>query len=52
MADASFVIFISVTNEAWTGFMYHVMHATTPFACIYFIFIIRIGNLFTSKGQV
>eukprot|EP00759_Apiculatamorpha_spiralis_P022805 PhF_6_TR26709/c0_g1_i1/m.39046/K04853/CACNA1F; voltage-dependent calcium channel L type alpha-1F len=46
IGSAAFVIFISVTLEAWTTFMYYTMNASNGFASLYFIFMIMIGNLF------
>ena len=43
---AFLTLFTALTLEGWTETMYHVVDATTPFASLYFIFIIMVGTFF------
>eukprot|EP01060_Flectonema_neradi_P029554 TRINITY_DN4105_c1_g2_i1.p1 TRINITY_DN4105_c1_g2~~TRINITY_DN4105_c1_g2_i1.p1 ORF type:complete len:1864 (+),score=261.13 TRINITY_DN4105_c1_g2_i1:89-5680(+) len=43
---AFLTLFTALTLEGWTETMYAVVDATTPFASLYFIFIIMVGTFF------
>eukprot|EP01064_Diplonema_japonicum_P039661 TRINITY_DN9_c4_g1_i1.p1 TRINITY_DN9_c4_g1~~TRINITY_DN9_c4_g1_i1.p1 ORF type:complete len:1736 (+),score=356.14 TRINITY_DN9_c4_g1_i1:114-5321(+) len=39
-------LFTALTLEGWTDLMYDVIDATTPFASVYFIFVVLVGTFF------
>ena len=43
---AVLTLFTGLTLEGWTEIMYDVVDATTPFACLYFLFVVMVGTFF------